>query len=70
MPLLLIFTYKAAPTSRWFAPLLHGGQPGLDDWVPVFAFAIGLVVVVGLAVYNGKKQQPATPDEPARERYQ
>lgn len=45
--MLLLITY---PTSHLFALLLHGGQPGLDDWLPVLAFAFGLVVAIGLAV--------------------
>ena len=45
------------PTSHQFGPALHGGQPGLDDWLPVVAFALGLVVCVGGAVYNLKKQR-------------
>jgi hypothetical protein len=68
MPLLLICKIDTvATTSRGFAPLLHGGQPGLDDWFPVLAFALGLLLFVGFAIYNVKKQPPATPDEPVRE---
>lgn len=69
MPLLLIYkTDTVATTSRGLAPLLHGGQPGHDDWFPVLAFALGLLLFIGFAIYNLKKQPPATPDKVARER--
>jgi hypothetical protein len=61
----LLITFR---TSHLFAPVLHGGQPGLDDWLPVVALALGLVVFAGLAVYNLKKQRSAPSDTPARER--
>jgi hypothetical protein len=67
MLLLLTFINDNA-TSRLFAPVLQGGQLGLDDWLPILAFGIGLVLLVGLAVYNLRNKQPATPDQPARER--
>jgi hypothetical protein len=68
MLLLMSFIANAVPRSRLLAPLLHGGQPGLDDWLPIVAFGISLVAFVGFAVYNAKQKQPAPPDEPARER--
>jgi hypothetical protein len=62
MPLPITFR-----TRHLFAPLLHGEQPGLDDWLPVVALALGIVVFAGLAVYSLKKQRSAPADTSLRE---
>ena len=66
LPLITFMISIAVPLGRMVAPL-HGGQPGLDDWLAVLAVPFGLAVLVGLAVYTTKKQLPAPPDESSRE---